>query len=332
MCPQVNSAEAGRGVGVGAALGPPGWRGIALFHRGARFGTDPDAIGTRARADTGDRPDRVAEAVEAVEEIAAVDGIDVLFVGPCDLSYSMGLFREFDDPEFRAAIERVVAAARRGQDGRDLPDASPDQVAAGAGGRVPDDRDRLRRRLHDAGRALRPSRRRRRRRLARSAERRGERGAHRLGAEIAERPQQAAHSASGSRSSSRIHSASSRDSTKYVSASRQAFRRRGRITSVLMPGHSRRSPSSSVSAVSSRSSSTSSSGHVRGAEALARDRLDRMGRGGDLLVAEIEARQARRLRRRDPAWCRCERCACSSYGIGPGAGGTSCSYPLGESP
>ena len=52
------------------------------------------------------------EAVEAVEEIAAVDGIDVLFVGPSDLSYSMGMFREFDDPTFRVAIERVVAAAR----------------------------------------------------------------------------------------------------------------------------------------------------------------------------------------------------------------------------
>jgi 4-hydroxy-2-oxoheptanedioate aldolase len=50
-------------------------------------------------------------AVEAVEGIAAVDGIDVVFVGPSDLSHSMGLYRQFDDPRFRAAIERVVAAA-----------------------------------------------------------------------------------------------------------------------------------------------------------------------------------------------------------------------------
>jgi 4-hydroxy-2-oxoheptanedioate aldolase len=41
-----------------------------------------------------------------------VDGIDVLFVGPSDLSYSMGMFREFDRPEFRSAIERVNEAAR----------------------------------------------------------------------------------------------------------------------------------------------------------------------------------------------------------------------------
>jgi 4-hydroxy-2-oxoheptanedioate aldolase len=51
-------------------------------------------------------------AVEAVEGIAAVDGIDVVFVGPSDLSHSMGIYRQFDDPRFRAAIERVVAAAQ----------------------------------------------------------------------------------------------------------------------------------------------------------------------------------------------------------------------------
>jgi 4-hydroxy-2-oxoheptanedioate aldolase len=47
-----------------------------------------------------------------VEEIATVDGVDVLVVGPSDLSYSMGMFREFDRPEFRDAISRVNEAAR----------------------------------------------------------------------------------------------------------------------------------------------------------------------------------------------------------------------------
>jgi 2-keto-3-deoxy-L-rhamnonate aldolase RhmA len=51
------------------------------------------------------------EAVGAVEGIAAVDGIDVVFVGPSDLSHSMGIPRRFDDPRFREAIERVVTAA-----------------------------------------------------------------------------------------------------------------------------------------------------------------------------------------------------------------------------
>ena len=97
MCPQVNSAEQAEAWASALHYGPAGSRGIAFFHRGARFGTDPSRS-RRPRADAGDRADRVAEAVEAVEEIAAIDGIDVLFVGPSDLSYSMGMFREFDDP------------------------------------------------------------------------------------------------------------------------------------------------------------------------------------------------------------------------------------------
>jgi len=51
-------------------------------------------------------------AVEAADEMAAIDGVDVLFVGPADLSHSMGIPGAFDDPAFLAALDRVVAAAR----------------------------------------------------------------------------------------------------------------------------------------------------------------------------------------------------------------------------
>jgi 2-keto-3-deoxy-L-rhamnonate aldolase RhmA len=51
-------------------------------------------------------------AVAAAPELAAVDGIDVLFVGPADLSYAMGIPGEIEHPDFRAAIARVVEAAR----------------------------------------------------------------------------------------------------------------------------------------------------------------------------------------------------------------------------
>ena len=102
MCPQVNSAEEAEAWASALHYGPSGSRGVALFHRGARFGTDPDAIEhSRARV-LGIAQIESPEAVEAVEEIAAVPGIDVLFVGPSDLSYSMGRFREFDHPVFRA--------------------------------------------------------------------------------------------------------------------------------------------------------------------------------------------------------------------------------------
>ncbi|WP_374526710.1 HpcH/HpaI aldolase/citrate lyase family protein [Novosphingobium sp.] len=54
------------------------------------------------------------EALTAVEEIAAVPGVDALFVGPFDLSFSLGL-RPGDndgDPKFDEALVRINAAAR----------------------------------------------------------------------------------------------------------------------------------------------------------------------------------------------------------------------------
>lgn len=47
--------------------------------------------------------------VENVEKIAAVPGIDVLFIGPFDLSKQMGVTRGGEEHE--AAIKRVLAAA-----------------------------------------------------------------------------------------------------------------------------------------------------------------------------------------------------------------------------
>ena len=53
------------------------------------------------------------EAVEEVERIAAVPDVDVLFVGPADLSQSMGLPGEWDHRRHWDAIERVAEAARK---------------------------------------------------------------------------------------------------------------------------------------------------------------------------------------------------------------------------
>ena len=48
-----------------------------------------------------------------VEEIAAVDGVGVLFVGPMDLSTSLGIFRQYDHPLFIDALQKTLDAARR---------------------------------------------------------------------------------------------------------------------------------------------------------------------------------------------------------------------------
>lgn len=50
--------------------------------------------------------------VENVEEIIAVDGIDVAFIGPNDMTQDYGILGQFEHPEIVAAFERIVAAAQ----------------------------------------------------------------------------------------------------------------------------------------------------------------------------------------------------------------------------
>ncbi len=53
------------------------------------------------------------EAVENVEEILSVDGVDGCFIGPFDLSVSMGFKGQMDDPSFQKAVDTVFAAGKR---------------------------------------------------------------------------------------------------------------------------------------------------------------------------------------------------------------------------
>ncbi len=92
---------------------PAGDRGVATYNRACRFGLDPGALD---RAD-----DEVlvvvqiesAAAVAAVDEIAAVDGVDVLFIGPRDLSHDLGVPGDVTAPAFADAVRQVLAAAKR---------------------------------------------------------------------------------------------------------------------------------------------------------------------------------------------------------------------------
>ena len=47
------------------------------------------------------------------DEIFAVEGVDICFVGPFDLSISMGFKGKQDDPKFQAAVDKVLEAAKR---------------------------------------------------------------------------------------------------------------------------------------------------------------------------------------------------------------------------
>lgn len=112
MVPRVDTAaEAAEAVSY-MRYPPDGVRGLALSTRGAGLGAvghaDVRAINERV---LGVIQIESPSAVEHAAEIAALDGVDVLFVGPTDLSHSLGIPGRFDAPVYLEALAAVVAAA-----------------------------------------------------------------------------------------------------------------------------------------------------------------------------------------------------------------------------
>lgn len=68
------------------------------------------------------------KAVENIDAIAATPGIDVLFIGTSDLSFSLGFRGQQDRPELNKAIARVVEAAERHKKVVGRPASHPDQM------------------------------------------------------------------------------------------------------------------------------------------------------------------------------------------------------------
>lgn len=91
-----------------------GHRGFSPSTRAAGYGAVP-AVAYRTMADARNGiwcQIEDAEALEAVEEIAAHDAVDCLFIGPADLSLSLGLDGP-DDVRLEAAIAHIIEAGRR---------------------------------------------------------------------------------------------------------------------------------------------------------------------------------------------------------------------------
>jgi 2-keto-3-deoxy-L-rhamnonate aldolase RhmA len=69
-----------------------------------------------------------AKAVDQIEEIASVPGIDVLFIGVNDLSYSLGLSGRQGEPKLQEAIKKIVEAGKRHNIPLGRPAGTPEQV------------------------------------------------------------------------------------------------------------------------------------------------------------------------------------------------------------
>lgn len=114
VIPRLDTVEQVREAMTFLRYPPTGQRGVALLTRGARLGSVNHA-GVAALNDDilGVVQIESPLALEAADEIAATDGVDCLFVGPADLSHTLGIAGQFSNPTYQAALRTVVDACRR---------------------------------------------------------------------------------------------------------------------------------------------------------------------------------------------------------------------------
>lgn len=131
MAAQVRSAAQVAEVVQWARFYPKGCRGMNSGGWDGRFATLPLA----QFAEQANRNSFIAiqietlEALEEVEAIAATEGIDLLFLGPADMSQSLGVTGEFMHPKCLAAIDRISAACKKAGKPWGVLPASPEHAA-----------------------------------------------------------------------------------------------------------------------------------------------------------------------------------------------------------
>jgi 4-hydroxy-2-oxoheptanedioate aldolase len=111
--PQLSTAEQAQQAVFWSRFAPKGSRGVCRFVRAADF-----SLQTRAEYFGHANDITVIGMVEGVagirnlDEILEVDGIDVVFIGPYDLSQALGVIGEVEHPQVLKEIELIAAKCK----------------------------------------------------------------------------------------------------------------------------------------------------------------------------------------------------------------------------
>lgn len=112
IIPLVSTPEQAKAAVAACKYPPEGIRGVAGT-RVNRYGADlAEYFAAWNRQALVIVQIETTEAVTNVDAIAAIPGVDVLFVGPNDLSAGLGHFRQFERPEYTRAVDQILRAAR----------------------------------------------------------------------------------------------------------------------------------------------------------------------------------------------------------------------------
>lgn len=116
LLPNTDTPEQARALVEYSKYLPMGKRGVSLLRPHTGF----EKIESAARYMQDNNADTLLMAqvesplsVQNVEAILDVEGIDAVFIGPNDLSQNMGIYGQYTHPDFLAALDRVIGAARK---------------------------------------------------------------------------------------------------------------------------------------------------------------------------------------------------------------------------
>src|SRR5882757_6595132 len=130
MCPRISNAAEAKEVASGLHYPPEGSRGIAKMVRASGFGQNfPEYYKNAAENILGIVQIETTEVLDHLDEVASLPGIDVLFIGPSDLSMALGVFGQFDHALFKDALKATVSAARKSGKAVGILLANPDDFA-----------------------------------------------------------------------------------------------------------------------------------------------------------------------------------------------------------
>lgn len=113
IVPMVDTAENAAAAVAAIEYAPAGVRGVgSALARSARWNRIPGYLGKARETLTLLVQVESATAVANAAEIAAVDGIDGIFIGPSDMSATMGLLGQQSHPHVVAAVKETIAAVK----------------------------------------------------------------------------------------------------------------------------------------------------------------------------------------------------------------------------
>ena len=112
LIPYVQTPEEARAAVAATRYPPEGIRGVAVLHRGNRFGRIKDYYARSNQEICLLLQIETKQALDNLEAIAAVEGVDGLFIGPSDLAAAMGHLGNSGHPDVRSAIEGAMKRIR----------------------------------------------------------------------------------------------------------------------------------------------------------------------------------------------------------------------------